>query len=130
MTRSYRFAVWFHLPLKPDSFVPEFEYLVFLLRRLAAHDLIRHGFVLLLDFQERHALMVLPQIEECRPSKDHNASRKELGYRKTDSREQQLVCPQAFDPDSAKPISEDIQKEQFPFVFLVFPVQRKDHRDS
>ena len=102
------------------------KYLVFLLRRLFAHDLIRHGLILLSALHHRHFLMVLPEIQKSRPCKDNNASRDHLGDRKPDPRDQELVCAESLDPDSPEPVAEDIHEKQLALVFLMLPVKDKD----
>ena len=65
--------------------------------------------------------MMLPQVEKRCTGEYYHASGKRLGYRETDPRNQKLICPQSFDPDTPKRVSEYIQEEKFSFIFLMFP---------
>ena len=69
--------------------------------------------------------MVLTQIKQRNSRKDNHTSGKCLRHREADSRDEELICTQSLDPDSAKRISEDIQKKKLSFIFLMLPVQHQ-----
>lgn len=72
--------------------------------------------------------MVLPQIQEqCACHHDHSAGQ-DLGDRQRGAGQEQLVCPDALDPDPAQSITEKVEQEQLALVFFMLPVKEQEEQ--
>lgn len=73
---------------------------------------------------------VLMVINKHSSDSQHNQSRQQLRYRPSESRKLQLICPESFNPDSAKCIGKQIQQEQFSVVTLSLPIPDQKNHDQ
>ena len=66
--------------------------------------------------------MVLAQIQKQCACYHNHPGGQNLGHRQRGAGQEQLVCPDAFDPDPAQSVSKEIEQEQLALVFFMFPV--------
>ena len=80
-----------------------------------------------LRFQCQHCVsgMVLSQIHNQDSHYHYQHSCQKLRNRKSNHREDQLICAKSLNPYTSKSISEHIKKKQFPFILFMLSIHKQ-----